>query len=232
MATIWKIAPGNHAEDWPVFSELRCTGIGWLEGRNFRHFKDEAAVLAALERKYGKGTPGCGRGAAGMIWGFANDIKPGDIVVANDAYNRAVGIGRVESDYLAPDSQDNPLRGDTTTHRHHARLVDWVIKKPASIPGGRLFVQPTLALLNDAKIAIVKQAYLDAYPGDSALALQLDQLFGGVPVPTTPKASDIGDVKPSVLPQPHIAFCETRRWRAVLRPCTIASVKYAATPSC
>lgn len=196
MTAIWKIAPGNHAEDWPVFAELGCIGIGWLNGRDFRSFKDRPAVLAALEREYGKGTPGYGNGAARIIWNFAHDIHPGHAVVANDAYNRAVGIGIITSDYLPPTSAENPLRDDTTTHRHHARLVDWVITKPADIPGGRLFVQATLAQLNDTKASIVKQSYLAAYPGDSKLATQLDQLLGGATTSVTPRASDVADVKP------------------------------------
>lgn len=196
MTTIWKVAPGNRAEDWPAFRELGCIGIGWLERRSFREFKDKAAVLAALERKYGRGRPGYGKGAAGIIWTFVNEVEIGDVVVANDGYNRAVGIGTIESEYLPPDSPDNPLRDDKTTHRHHARMVNWVLKKPADIPGGRLFVQPTLAALNDAKVAIVKQAYLDAYPRDSSVAIQLDQLLCGASAPTTPKASDFADVKP------------------------------------
>ena len=196
MTEIWKIAPGNRAEDWPVFSELGCIAIGWLEGRDFRRFKDRASVLVALEAKYGKGSKGNGDGAAGMIWSFTHEIKQGDVVVANDAYNRAVGIGIIKGNYLPPTSDDNPLHDDTTTHRHHARLVDWVIKKPVDIPGGRLFVQATLAALNDDKVAMVKQSYLAAYPGDTKLASQLEQLLGDTFAPTTPTASDVADVKP------------------------------------
>lgn len=196
MTAIWKIAPGNHAEDWPVFSEHGCIGIGWLPGQDFRRFKNLSSILPALERAHGKGTPGCGRGAAKIIWSFTNAINVGDVVVANDAYNRTVGIGIVDSGYLAPDSDDNPLREDTTTHRHHARLVNWVVKKAADIPGGRLFVQATVGTLNDAKAAIVKQSYLAAYPSDSGLAIQLGLLLGGATTPVTPKACDVADVKP------------------------------------
>jgi 5-methylcytosine-specific restriction endonuclease McrA len=196
MATIWKIAPGNHAEDWPLFSRLGCIGIGWLDGQDFRRFKSESAILSALERYHGKSTAGNGTGAAEMIFSFANEIEIGHVIVANDAYNRAVGIGIVESEYLSPTSPDNPLRDDETTHRHHARLVDWVIKKPADIPGGRFFVQRTLAPLDDAKVATIKQAYRNAYPNDKTIATQLDRLLVGKRPPETPKASDVADVPP------------------------------------
>ncbi len=110
MTSFFEIAPGSRAENWPVFSELGCIAIGWLEESDFRLFKDQPSVLNALESRYGQGTPGCGKGAARMIWIFTNDIRVGDVVVANDAYNRAVGIGIIKSDYLPPMSDDNPLR--------------------------------------------------------------------------------------------------------------------------
>ena len=196
MANIWKIAPGNHAEDWAVFSTHRCIALGWLDGQDFRRFKTKSAILSALERHHGKGTPGCGKGAADMIYTFTNEIGIGDIIVANDAYNRAVGVGIVESEYLPPNSPKNPLRDDDTTHRHHSRIVDWKITKAADIPGARLFVQRTLAHLDDAKTATVKQAYLNAYPNNSRLATKLNELLNTTSTPPTPKASDVSDVPP------------------------------------
>ncbi|MFH1921042.1 MAG: HNH endonuclease [Planctomycetota bacterium] len=195
MAEVWKIAPGNRAEDWPVFSKHGCIGIGWLGGRDFRDFNSEDQVLEALEQEYGKGTQGCGKGAAEMIWSFVDEIRPNQIVVANDGYNRTVGIGIVESEYIPPRSHENPLRNDGSTHRHHVHLVNWIIRKPADVPGKRFFVQRTLKPLDDAKVDAVKQAYLIAYPDDSEIEEQLDQLFGGYSIPGTPKASDINDAK-------------------------------------
>ena len=195
MAAIWKIAPGSHAEDWPVFSELGCIGIGWLDGQDFLQFKDESAILSALEQYHGKGTAGNGKGAAEMIFSFANEIEIGDVIVANDAYNRAVGIGIVESGYLPPTSPKNPLRADETTHRHHARIINWKIKKPVDIPGARFFVQRTLAQLDHEKVATLSQLYLDEYPNDSRLVKHLDQLLVTA-APRTRQACDVSDVPP------------------------------------
>lgn len=194
---IWKIAPGDHAEDWHTFSKLGCVGIGWLEDRDFSDFRNVDAVLSALVQKYGKRKSGYGSGAADMIWSFVHELACGDVVVANDAYNRSVGIGIVESHYLSPASTKNPLRKDITTHRHHARLVNWVVKKPAEIPGNRLFEQKTIATLDDSKVATIHQSYLDQHPGDPTLASQLNRLFGKVSSPPTPEGGDMGDVKPA-----------------------------------
>jgi len=195
MSQVWKIAPGNGSEDWPVFSGHGCIGIGWLDGQDFRDFKNEIEILQAVQRQHGKGRTGYGKGAAEMIWSFVHEIKLGDIVVANDAYNRMVGIGVVESEYIPPTSPENPLRQDATTHRHHVRLVNWIVRKPTDIPGGRFFVQRTLAPLDDAKVDTVKKAYLAAYPDDPETEKQLAQLFQlrGKSVQATPIASDVSD---------------------------------------
>ena len=87
MARVWKIAPGNHAEEWELFRDCGCIGIGWLPQGNYDDFKNEDDVLSVLEKRHGKGTSGYGRGAAEMIMSFVKDIDEEDIVVANDAYN-------------------------------------------------------------------------------------------------------------------------------------------------
>jgi hypothetical protein len=48
MTTFWKIAPGNHAEDWPLFSELGCIGIGWLNGKDFAASKTKPQYFLHL----------------------------------------------------------------------------------------------------------------------------------------------------------------------------------------
>lgn len=197
MAQVWKIAPGNGAEDWQVFSENGCIGIGWLDGRDFRDFEDEDEILKAVQQQHGKGRKGFGKGAAEMIWSFVHEIKPNDIVVANDAYNRMVGVGFVESEYIPPTSPKNPLRQDTTTHRHHVRVVNWIIRRPADISGGRFFVQRTLAPLDETKVEKIKEAYLAAYPDGPETKQHLAQLFllVGKSVQATPTASDVNDTK-------------------------------------
>ncbi|KAF0218085.1 MAG: hypothetical protein FD174_3105 [Geobacteraceae bacterium] len=196
MAQVWKIAPGNRAEDWQVFSEHGCIGIGWLERRDYREFKNEGAVLEALQLEYGEGTKGCGKGAAEIIWRFVDGIKPTHIVIANDGYNRMVGIGIVESEYIPPTAHENPMRDDMHTHRHHVRLIKWIIRRPADVPGTRFFVQRTLHPLDETKVDAIKQAYLIAYPDDSEILDQLDQLFGDNSIPETAKARDFNDVGP------------------------------------
>ncbi|MGV3485891.1 MAG: hypothetical protein ACO1RT_15850 [Planctomycetaceae bacterium] len=125
MTNVWKIAPGDNANNWDLFRVNRCIGIGWLPESDYRDFPDVPDALAALEEVHGPKAKGHGKGAAEMISAFVATIKVGDIVVANNAYNEVVGVGVVESDYLPPTSKKNPLKTDQSTHRHHVRLVDW-----------------------------------------------------------------------------------------------------------
>ncbi len=173
---VWKIAPGEGAENWDLFRQEGCIGLGWLELPDYGRFEGEEEVLAALEDEYGKGSKGNGAGAAKMIWQFVGEVAVHDIIVANEGYNRVVGIGRVTSEYLVPTHKQNPLRKDTTTHRHHVRLVDWFITDPVDLPGGRFFVQSALWPLDIEKAHQIRQAYLA-----TSLNLQtaLDQLLNG-----------------------------------------------------
>ena len=57
MATIWIIAPGNRAEDWSVFAQLGCIGIGWLEERERlnvarRRLEVVHGTIVALARRH------------------------------------------------------------------------------------------------------------------------------------------------------------------------------------
>ena len=71
LSTIWKIAPGNHAEDWDLFLKFGCIGIGWLDGQDFRCFKSVPETLAELRREYGKDVPGYGEGCGNDLLVYA-----------------------------------------------------------------------------------------------------------------------------------------------------------------
>jgi hypothetical protein len=176
MVQVWKIAPGVGAEDWDLFRENDCIGLGWLVNSDYRHFRSEHEVLAALEAENGKGVPGAGAGSAKMIWRFVHEVKPHHVVVANARYNTVVGIGIVVGEYLPPHSVKNPIRGDTTTHRRHVRRVNWLITDPIDLPGKRFFVQPTLWPLASDKFSRIRQTYAAKYPHLKAI---LDQVLIG-----------------------------------------------------
>lgn len=181
MTRFWKIAPGSNAEDWSLFQRYQCIGIGWLEDVDFRSFSGEDEVLTSLEARYGKNAEGCGRGAAEMIWWFTREIRRNDVVVANDAYNRVVGIGTIASNYIAPNSRSNPLRYDQHTFRHHVRMVDWKIRSaveiPAVPPKQYFFVQQTLKELASDDLPSIANAYSHTFPHEGRLVKQVYRLL-------------------------------------------------------
>lgn len=181
MTRFWKIAPGSNAEDWSLFQRHKCIGIGWLEDVDFRSFSSEDDVLTSLEARYGKNAEGCGRGAAEMIWWFTREIKRNDVVVANDAYNRVVGIGTIVSNYIAPNARSNPLRYDQNTLRHHVRMVDWKVRSavdiPAVSPKKYFFVQQTIKEITSDDLPAIANAYSHMFPRDGSLVKQVYRIL-------------------------------------------------------
>ena len=168
MAQVWKIAPGEHADHWDMCRERDCILIGWRALRDYRKFKSEKAILRALG-----GGPGDGSGAAQSIWRFTNEVKPFDIVVANQGRAAVVGIGIIKSDYLPPRSPKNPSQSKWLPH---ARLVEWVIKQPIDLEP-YFFGMPTVHALNAEKVDEIRRAYVTKYP---KLKRTLANLFAGV----------------------------------------------------
>jgi hypothetical protein len=177
MVQAWKIAPGVGAEDWDLFREHGCIGLGWLVDSDYRNYDSEDEVLAALkEENDGKLVHGASTGSAKMIWQFVHDVKLHHVVVANHGYNGVVGVGVVVGEYLPPKAPLNPIRNDKTTHRHHVRRVNWFITNRVDLPGRQFFVQPTLWPLGNDKLARIREAYATKYP---ELKATLEQLFVG-----------------------------------------------------
>jgi hypothetical protein len=168
MAQVWKIAPGERADHWEMCHERGCILIGWRALKNYRKFKSQKAILRALG-----GEPGDGKGAARSIWRFTNEVKPFDLVVANQGRDSVVGIGIIKSDYLSPRSLKNP---GGSKWLPHARLVDWIIDQPIKLKP-YFFGMPTVHALNVDKVDRIHQAYLKKYP---TLKSTLINLFAGV----------------------------------------------------
>lgn len=169
MPQIWKVAPGEHANQWPMCRKRQCIVLGWRALRDYRRFgNDKRSIERALGGGYGNGS-----GAARSILRFAYTIRPSDIVVANQGRSRVVGIGLIKSDYLSPTSPKNPSRSHEFPH---ARRVDWVIDKPIDL-GKRFFAPSTVTLIKPSQVSFIRQAYIRTHP---ELKQSLDDLFNSV----------------------------------------------------
>jgi len=104
---------------------------------------------------------------------FTREVKPFDIVVANQGRAAVVGIGIIKSEYLPPRSRKNPSQSKLLPH---ARLVDWVIKQPIDLKP-YFFGMPTVHGLNAEKVDEIRHAYVTKYP---RLKTTLTNLFASV----------------------------------------------------
>jgi hypothetical protein len=174
---VWKIAPGEDAEDWDHCQQYRCIGLGWMALPNYRHFENWRAVRAALKKAYPKKPNGNRDGAARSICYFAHDVQECNIVVANEGRSRVIGIGVVESDYLTPRAAANPIpprRSDDDMWRRHARCVDWRITQAIDLDDTYFFGIGTVSRLSADRVCRIRDAYLTAFP---QLQQVLDELF-------------------------------------------------------
>ncbi len=200
---IWKIAPGFHGNDWETFLENGCIGIGWLGFKSWDGmFASQDDVLDALKQVYPDEPYGNRGGAAGTIWNFIANVKPGDLVIANEGRNAVAAVGIVTSEYIPPNSRRNPIRSYRGSHRRHVHLVDWVITESVEIelpPSRRFFFAiNTLQSMNKKQVQIIKQSYVNGYPNNKELLRRAEAVLGDLPVPMTPTSIDIAEPPPRI----------------------------------
>ncbi|MGH9928591.1 MAG: hypothetical protein ACREA9_05080 [Pyrinomonadaceae bacterium] len=128
--------------------------VHWIGNVDFRNYKDKEEIKEALLQSDQK------VGGASQIWWFTHEMKPGEIVVANEGRSAVVGIGKLLSDYISPEDSDNP---STDADFRHARRVEWVITDRAEFPAN-FFPQKTVNKIDASQWIAIKEAYLKDRP--------------------------------------------------------------------
>ena len=110
----WKIAPGDNARLWHDCLQGGFICIGWKEIGDMRQYTDAAAFRDIYRELHGSNRQ------CSEIWSFANEVKKGDIIVANKGLQLIVGIGTVVGDYWHDDNRAEykhcvPVKWDITT---------------------------------------------------------------------------------------------------------------------
>ena len=113
----WMYAPGEQARFWDEYYQDGTMGLGWNKIGDLRAFKKQSDLIAPLKQNYGSDTSQ--KNSADMLYGFANEMKPGDIVFAKKGRSMIVGRGVVTSDYYYDNSLEN---------HHHLRKIKWTDK--------------------------------------------------------------------------------------------------------
>ena len=110
----WLYAPGEQAIFWNEYYQDGIMGLGWDKIGDLKDYKMQDDLIAPLKLNYGEDSSQVQN--ANMLYNFANDIKPGDIVFAKKGRSLIVGRGVVTSDYYYDGNRE---------YHPHLRKVEW-----------------------------------------------------------------------------------------------------------
>ena len=113
----WIYAPGEQAIFWDEYYQDGIMGLGWNKIGDLREYRKQQDLIAPLKQNYGAETSQ--KNSADMLYSFAYEMKPGDIVFAKKGRSTIVGRGVVTSDYF--------YDGNHEIHPH-LRKVKWTHK--------------------------------------------------------------------------------------------------------
>ena len=93
----WVYAPGEQAIYWDEYYQEGIMALGWNKIDDLTHYNSTDSLVGTLKRNYGDHSSQDKN--ANMLYNFANEMKPGDIVFAKKGRSLIVGRGVVTSDY-------------------------------------------------------------------------------------------------------------------------------------
>lgn len=115
--TYWIYSPGEQAVFWDEYYQNGIMGLGWNKIDDLTNYKTIDDYKEPLKQYYGVQTSH--KQEACMLYNFAYDMKPGDIVFAKKGRSMIVGRGVVTSDYYY----------DKKHEAHpHLRKINWTNK--------------------------------------------------------------------------------------------------------
>lgn len=110
----WLYAPGEQAIFWDEYYQEGIMGLGWNKISDLKGYKKQDDLIAPLKLNYGEDSSQVQN--ANMLYSFANEMKPGDIVFAKKGRSLIVGRGVVTSDYYYDSNRE---------YHPHLRKVEW-----------------------------------------------------------------------------------------------------------
>ena len=113
----WIYAPGEQAVFWDEYYQEGIMGLGWNKIGDLTEYRKQQDLIAPLKQYYGAETSQ--KNSADMLYSFAYEMKPGDIVFAKKGRSMIVGRGVVTSDYYYDGNREN---------HPHLRKVEWTHK--------------------------------------------------------------------------------------------------------
>jgi 5-methylcytosine-specific restriction protein B len=111
----WLIAPGEGANLWEEFYEKGIIGIGWNRIGELSKFSSREEIKKALVEAFPE-SKSAQTNTSLCLWQFANEIKPGDILIAKRGLWEYIGYGIVQGDYF---------RDESRSELKNVRKVEW-----------------------------------------------------------------------------------------------------------
>lgn len=133
----WLIAPGENAHLWESWLEYSTASIGWELTGSLHDFSSRDALRELLDEQNPETNQSIN---SSMLWNFAHEIKPGDVLLAKLGRSEVIGWGVVQGDYYF-----DTLR----TPHHHQLPVEWQTCERVKLPDGRLLAAKTLTEFDD-----------------------------------------------------------------------------------
>lgn len=106
----WKIAPGPNASIWRECFENGYIAVGWPEVGDLTNYSSVEELKREFQKLWYADSPQTAGRKAKELWNFYN-LKPGDMVLANDGQARIVGVGTVTDEgYRFRDDLDHEFK--------------------------------------------------------------------------------------------------------------------------
>ena len=113
----WVYAPGEKAVYWDMYYEEGIMGLGWNKLGDLKEIGDLNSIESRLKWSYGSDKSPAKN--ADMLYSFAYEMKPGDIVFVKKGRTHILGRGIVSSDYYYDGERE---------FQPHLRKVKWTDK--------------------------------------------------------------------------------------------------------
>ena len=110
----WLYAPGEQAIFWNEYYQDGIMGLGWDKIGDLKDYRKQEDLIAPLKLNYGEDSSQVQN--ANMLYNFAYDMKPGDVVFAKKGRSLIVGRGVITSDYYYDGNRE---------YHPHLRKVEW-----------------------------------------------------------------------------------------------------------
>jgi MoxR-like ATPase len=125
MANIWTILAGTSSNKWWLFKEKKIVAAKFYDSN--RNYLEKPISFEEINPSIQYNTR---LNEYSDINYFVDKIEKGDIIIAIAPTTTVLGIGTIESDYLPPNTRNNP---SNDVEYKHSRRVDWHITERIDI---------------------------------------------------------------------------------------------------